>query len=1023
MKKQLTLLSICLLTSAVVLAGVSKSDSVLAEEIVVIDDKTFDDSYSYNSVLNIPDYKNVYFYDESGMNKATYGEILFPDGNSKIPGRYVLDLPGKYQIRYYSQNGKSFQKEFLVNKNIYETGNGVTAQYCDAMPKSNKPGISVNLVSGSSFKINKYANIHDFAGQLVDVVTFYPLLREGTNDIPAASFSTVKLVDAYDSSKFIEYYVWSSSESNVYYSGAGAAFQNFTGLEYNTNRPDKINCVFEGVSYIKHVTTRYQSVDAYGVWFGGKTNNKTTIDSGGISFTWDLIKNQAWISGSDAKLITDFDANEVYDSNLLNIDDYFTTGEVYAQFECFGFNTTSMDIEIESVLGFSGEELKNAIVYDVVAPSIINDFTEEGQNVSISQGEKFYIPELNIFDFNYYGDVKTNVYYNYGQVDQFLVSSSDYFIPDLLGKYSLVYIAKDGYGNTNKEVITLNSTDKKPFNFIENKLSSLSAASENNVPILDVIGNNGKVNVEANAIDPSGKRNKLYLNSDSSAYSLVPLYVGKYTIEYIISDNFYTTNFSYEVSSNDVGAVYFNKKPALYPYYIKDAAYSLEAFKGVKATVDGPQEIKTIPYMSLDKAQYKAISNPDEFYIKGNENIRFKFIVGSTNYESDLIDIVDVGYGLSTSNKDYFKYFQGNYSSTEEKLSSLSFAFDDDIDLSFINTISVSKFLFDLYFDLSATNSIDIKLEDYKDSNNYLKLEVEKMTSIVFKATLIQCSSGDIAFQNGYFNVSNEDMYSYHFNLYVLGNKLYFNDTVNLPFEHDFELGVLSVNSNGKSTIDIARINNQNFQIKSKMSESPAQGYFERKTGSFEVGSDFTVSTFKASAVLTPILNSDVRLIVTDSNDNIARSIDGELLNEVTALKYYTINLKEVGRYKFTYVTYANLSKRSGFAKERDDNTFFVVSVDDVINPTIKFVDHSTLTVNVGDIIKIREYEIADNYTEKDKLLVKTMVLDEGNNIIESGYGVTQIALRRPGTFKVLAYVFDEYGNYSTDYYLVVVRV
>ncbi|MCQ2741993.1 MAG: hypothetical protein MJ239_01670 [Bacilli bacterium] len=1021
-KSILGIAALSLIAVSLIIPGVKGLSAEEGVEYVILDDSTFADSYDFGYLLEAPSIEKLYFEKDGVMNKVTYGEVTLPNGVTRVPGKFSLDIPGQYKVAYYAKGGASFKKEFVVRKTVYENGNGVTSYFENSMPVSAKKGIAVNLVSGSSFKINKVVDIHSFKNGLVDVVNYYPIFRKTKDQIPAASFCTVKLVDAYNPDHFLEFYTWCDKSAIPYYAGVGSSEQNFTGLEYNPNRPDKINCVYEGVSYNKHVTTRYQVVDAYGVW-GGMMDEATLIRENGVSYSWDLNDNKTYFIGKDTnKLITDLDAPEVYDSNPLDVESFFTTGEVYAQFECFGFNSGSMDIEIVSVLGMKGDELKDAIVYDEKAPTIKTDFMEEGkESVTVSKDEKFYIPsDVTVLDYNYYGDLKTNVYLNYGQPDQSSVYSSDYFVPTVLGNYSLVYTARDSFGNVSKKVVSLNCVDKKPFTFEEKKVAKLDAAAPNDIPFLEVAGHNGDVSIKAYAIDPKGEVTPLGLNESKTAYSFVPLYTGEYEISYEISDAFYSTSYSYKVNSEDIGNVYFAKAPAVYPYYIKGASYSLNDFVGVKATANGPVEVKTTPSVSFDGGAFSVVSNPRKIDITGSSSVKFKFSAGGVEYTSDEIKILDLKFGKRSVERNYVDYFQGNFEAKSEELSSLRYEFGASGNMTFANVISFSNFAFNFDFEASNANSIEVVLSDYQDRGNYISVFIEKMTSLTFKATIVQNDGKFETKQSGYFNLSGS---SESINILVQSGKLFVNDYVSMEVEHNFELSRLDVMTNGATAIDVKKINNQNVLKAAKMIETGPQSYYDKKTGSFEIGSDYSAAPCVASSVLSPVLADDIRLTITDSSGEVVTSLDGIRLDSVLADRQYDINLAKCGQYRVNYVVSCEGSSRSGGEKIVNDKDYYIVNVDDTVPPVVTFADRSTLEVEVHSVVRIRSFTVSDNNSDPSKIKTYVVIEDYNGTISESGFNVGETyAFHKVGTFKVSVYAYDEYGNWSSDSYTVIVR-
>ena len=247
---------------------------------------------------------------------------------------------------------------------------------------------------------------------------------------------------------------------------------------------------------------------------------------------------------------------------------------------------------------------------------------------------------------NYYNDIKTSVYFNYGKDSQIKVESSDYFIPTMMGKYSVIYTATDAYGNKSYYELPVNCVSEKPFVYEETKINELVAASDNVIPELDISTLNDGLKVKAFAVDPKGNKAELLL-SPGEGYKLAPLYIGTYKIVYEISNDFYVENFEYEVNAVDQNKVYFDTKPAVYPYYMKNARYSFEPLVGKKATVNGPVDVASDIYISFDGGAFNKVDNINDVLINGSNNLNgVPFLHGSVTYEftRDGIDNIDEEY-------------------------------------------------------------------------------------------------------------------------------------------------------------------------------------------------------------------------------------------------------------------------------------------------------------------------------------------------------------------------------------------
>lgn len=997
-------------------------------DTIVLDGNSFNDSYEFHSLLSMPNVEDTYFKKGSSICKATYGELIFPNGISKVPGTYELDIPGVYQIGYYDNNGNSYIKSFKVDKNVYERGKGVTANFANSLSlhPGNK-GININLVSGSAFRFNKIVNLNNFADGIVDLGNFYPAFKNTINDVPAASFVTLKVVDAYDESKFVEFYMWSGSSVIPYYVGAGSSNQNLTGLEYNPTRPDKINCVYEGVSYNCHKISRYQSVEAYGVWtdiyanedgFDVSSKRPGIIGTDGIGFNWNLSSQVVTLKGNN-KLVTDLDAPEVYDSNILDFSNFFTTGEVYAQFEGFGFNAPSINLQVDNILGMRGDELLDATIVDTKAPDIVLDFARNGEDpITICKDKEFIIPkDVKVRDINYYGDIKTNIYYNYGQEDQISIYSTDTFTPKMLGTYSLVYKATDAYGNVATKVVDLNVVNRSAFSYQETKLNSINAAQVNLLPVLDVTSVNDPAKQRCFVVTPNGEKEELELDESGTHFIFVPLTLGEYEIVYELSNRYYSETFSYKLSASANNSVYFKTAPALYPAYIKNASYCLDPFYGLKATEHGGEEVLATPYVSYDGGSFTKIDNIDEFKITGNNSVQFKFTSGENEYTSPVIDIIDVSYGDKVSAKDYTKYFVGNYASAEIETDALSYSFTSVGSMKFANVISLSGFAFNSKVTNTSSDTFSLVIKELTNSVNEIKVTYEKVSGNAYYVSIDQAYNGE-AIHKGALVVINKST----FDVKVSYNK----GNLSIDGVGDFaltpmnELVTFAIENSGAIEYKVNGLNNQSFGS-SGMKELEPQGHFSFQTGAYAPKEEATISPWTCSNVLNPILKSNIKVTVLDADGGFATSKDGIVLDNVDANRSYSFLLDKIGSYRVKYSVTFSRSERREFVTETYEDSF-PINVLDTIAPEVRFSSSSDCLINAGTKIRIRDFTYSDNYYSDEELKAYIFVFDSHNNIIESGFNPKECSFFTKGIYRVVAYVYDPIGNVGTASYRVLVR-
>ena len=218
-------------------------------------------------------------------------------------------------------------------------------------------------------------------------------------------------------------------------------------------------------------------------------------------------------------------------------------------------------------------------------------------------------------------------------------------------------------------------------------------------------------------------------------------------------------------------------------------------------------------------------------------------------------------------------------------------------------------------------------------------------------------------------------------------------------------------------------MNNQTFTT--TVRESKPQLSFEQKNGVQEANSIYSIAPCYASAVLNSVLLKDVKVTVNMPSGDIATSVDGVRLENVTADRIYDVKLTQIGQYRVSYtVTCIGATRTDGQATLANDD-YYIINVSEGIAPTVSFKDGSNeaTTVNVakGTTHQIKEFVATDNTTPSEGLKVYKMILDEAFVIEANGYNVDSYAFTEAGTFIVYVLVYDSLGNSAACYYKVIV--
>ncbi len=995
-----------------------------------------EDVYEIGETIEIPSPDIVIL--ETGSNKhfATGFSLELPNGAVVSQDKIKLEMAGNYTVTYFDNDGCKASKTFIVNKNVYEYVLNATAEYLDKLTmKESVPGISVNLKNGTAFKFNKVINLYNRTDSVLSVSSVFPILREEYNMMPKAGYVVQKITDVYDPDKYIEFYIWAdtSALNMPYFVGGGASTQNLSGLEV-VQRVERCNCTYEGNSYLLHTPSRYQSNQAYGRFISQGSDNQLKKE-GGINFQWHLDSNKVFVVSADQRIVTDFDSPEIYNENVIDLSTFFTTGEVYYTLECFNLSASSVTVEIESIFDFSGSDLADSTVIDTTVPQVTIDIEETDESgIYLEKGKAFKVPDVKqVLDFNYYDDLKISVYRNYGEENEFQVFMKDgTFIPENVGKYTICYNAKDSFGNIGKAILNCNVIDEKALSFDEVKLEKIVGGDSNVIPAIEVTGINKAVDTLVKINDPRGNGYIVEYDETVNGYPFIPEYFGTYYITYYFSDNVYFNEYVYEVKSIDEGKSSFVDSIPTYPYYIKNATYDAFDFYSIKASENGKTQVLADAYVAFDSSSSWTKVN-GSFKVTGNESLKIKYVSGETEVVSDEIKIVDVGYGEKTYVKDgyqkpYHKYFQGNYSDFETTNTSIDYKFNlsDDLNMDFINLISIHNFILQNELQGNGITSFSLTLKDYRNASNRIEIDIRKSGNKVCLEIKEYINSSIVAeLIREYSGASFEGTLSFNVNGDVLSTS--FGTTTRIiPFESDLVSMNLRIAGTGDAEFILKQINNQRFSSSQRITEQPGEAYFNVLVGTIDEGKSYTVSSCVASSVLSPVTKSDVKLSVFYTTGEYLKDVNGLELKEVSIDRNYDLYLEKASQIKVVYTISTNASDRNGATVIVDDSTYYVINVLDVTKPEIIFADGTkngdSIEIKKGTTHKIKEYTLHDNATADEDLISCVLITDTHYNLLSNGYDKKEYKFTETGTYIVQIWAFDSNGNVEIVEYKVIVK-
>ena len=1031
--------------AASVVAGVSLMDlssetSTMAQaEIIFPQGKEIQKEYSLGDSLDMPDPSTVILKDGAESVEATKSLITFPDGVVKAGGIYDLTQAGNYEVVYYAATGESVSYPFTVYKNNHYVPSTSTAEWVENLSLvSGKSGINLELKEDDSFSFNKKIDLDDFEGETLEICRIYPDIRENATEMPKVSHVTVKVVDCYDPTKFVEIYAWKDSSEGYVYCGAGASSQELSSLEKSD---EKANLDYEGQRWYYRTSERYQAAAAYGNWIRASVT-EDIADYGGIGFMWDLRTQKVFANQKTFGdfFITDLDAPEIYGENILDVKEFFTTGEVYLNIQCYNYNAASINIQVESIFGESGEDLKDARIVDTVAPTVqLNAEKTNELGVTIAKDEPYVIPmDVTVQDFNYYGDIDIAVYRDYATPSQTTCFvKNGVFTPTEEGWYTVVYTAEDGYGNQGVQTLHIKSVAKESIAYEQIKLDGLEIVRNNAIPYIQATGLNKQVKTSVSVIAPDGTKETLEYSDADQCYYYLPERIGEYEIVYTFSDNVYQREFSYKVHTIGEGNVLFKDTPKLPLYFIKNASYMLSDYYAYTSTASGLEAHLTEMEISVDNGAYKKLSKAEceSYKMEASDSVKFKFSYGGESMETQAYPVLDLKFGEKSYSKNkegvetyrpYAEYWQGNYNSYDYTGNSIDYTFaqgTEDASMTFVNLISLAKFKFD--YSLSGKfGAMRIVLADCgsPEDNKVEIMEITTLKGVKYVASVYE--NGELVE-----TVSNEQFKANYYVYYSAGKIYYGEKSYVMAPKFTTDLSLLSIEFEDiqeNAVFSLKQINNQPFRMPSKMVEAGPECSYTYLNGSVDYGSDYIVNAATAYSVLSPTTNKNLTVSVTDANGDYLTAKDGTVMNEVKATDSYVLHLSNCGQYKVTYNVSVMGSDLRGGKEFKAINQYYIINVTDYQPPKIAFVDgtneNSVVEISVGTIHKLKAVSVSDNVTAQANLTVYKMVLNENYMLVSGGFGADEYAFVEAGNYIVQYWVFDKDGNCSKCEYKIQVR-
>lgn len=951
-------------------------------------------SFEYNEKVVLPDDEIEY---EGNVYTAKAESLVFPSGKIKSGNSYTLNEYGKYTIRYAATIDKErvySEKAFYINFPLLKTGKSSSFSYGSHEAAPEKQGMVVSIANGERFTLNKIIDLSSMSKENNLFSFFLAPATSGTAD--CNEFCAV-LTDVYDSQNYVTIRFRSLSKMD------GNWADSHCYITANSNGQPTIGA--------RHVGDKY----GYPVSFC-MTGNVAQIGSQIMSISMDYATKSVY-TGLEC-MYSEYKGKPIAELGDISISNKiwngFTTGEAYLSFYGFNYNSSSVNVVFTDI---AGEDLTVKEFKDETAPKI--NFDLAGYTVSdlphAVKNKEYKLFSAEAID-AYSGkcDVEVHAYLNYEtpyQSDGYI--KGGVFIPNHSGDYTLVYSARDAFGNKAEESLSIFVESDNNLEFdIENRKTSLVAGEKTKL-FEDLSVRNALGNVDISIV---AKGNGQTYVADEK-YNILPMYAGKYTVTVTVKDYVQTETETYEIEVAENPTPVIIDDVVLPRYFIKGQTYRLPDLSAYDLSGGKPSEIKTEIYVSEDGASENR--NGNEYIVGANGFVNVIYKSNNSNGTTEkryTVPVIDVGFGNELDVNKYFAEASGNVEiSKNDEYMTLSSRTEggrvifinplqtEELELKFKNAVGNKYGRLNLYLTDSKDDSVKIKLS-YINNGGNTDFCINDGT-IVRLATKFDGTGAEIyslKYYNETLSIKPENTLSLNVSETISGES--FNGFASSQIYLEIEFEQISE----RAELIFYSINNQSlFNFDVDIMEP--QVFAKKSNGDVALGEKIKIYGGKVYDVLD--VNCTLTLEVKDPNGNVVVSNDGTKLDKTCdAFRDYEITASVYGTYSVQYVgtdsTGSYVRYRYGFR------------VADFEKPVIE-LNKSSEKLGVGEEIKIRTYKVSDNMTKTEKLKVSIFVMNPD-------YVLEQVTNRKyitskAGVYTVCYMVTDEAGNTAMASYKVVV--
>lgn len=951
--------------------------------------------------------------------------VTTPEQKVYRSSSFVTTQSGRYTIEYV-YNGETVYTAYCTavpsatdffSVNSLATIQGI-ANYTYKEDDSLK-GVKIDVTEGATISFEKEIEMSE---RTKNDLLFSAIIDPSTQGLADFGQMIVTFTDLEDSSVYFK-----ATFSDGALDTQSSAYASYVNAGANGQTPGGYNYDFGGNKWLT------QSI--YGTSF--KSSFRALTDNEGYSqYTLELYYDNGEKAlytriGNTIMLVADFDSSLTFLGSEWS---GFPSGKAVASVSFARFNQDSGTVIFTSV---GGVDLKQERVLDEVAPTLTVDL--EGQDeaphsvignqyrIFSATAKDFYDPNPKISVQVIYTDVKGN------KMD--VSVTNGIFATDKLGTYTIIYTARDNWGNIATEELTFScfataakiEIDGVPDNFPADVFSTVSVPS---VDELKAYGGSGQLKITRKVTDPDGV--ECAIEDDT----FTPLKIGMYSVIYTATDYWgaYGTK-TVLITINEVSEVHFFNEIALPDVLISGVTYTIPTVTA-KQCKDGKVYDCNINYFVNDEE----ISGQTFTASNTSVNIEIRAsLTGSAEY-TPLKKTIAVVNGNGGKNHTAYFYDKSGIIKVSEEVSAngdctgILLSTDSNSSVVFANKLKSEAFTlgFTVSDETNGFGPLNVKLTSAENSNAVLTLSfsfsggtatasVQGQSGVSFT-----CENGYVRFTidsgTGAIKDVNSDI--------LLYARLYDDGSTFAGFKGGIYAEIAFERVISASAVTVNLINNQSFAYLatdgSTDSVSPELAIDKELVVRAKVGDNIEIPSCSAFDVLNSVGTVAVR--VTDPNGNV-------LINDLSATENRTIQVTKVGTYRVIYTVYDTSENEN---RQRITKTIRVV---DSVAPTLT-VNASNMTKKVGESVSLPDVSVSDDSdsvyydifvvlpNNEIRLVLhyakgeKTSYLSKSDEHYPNSFkeSDTSFKLETSGTYTVTVLAYDDNYNIVKYVYTITVR-